>query len=102
MPSLNGLYKELDKEGFTLLLINIGEEPERVQQAVTARGYVAPVLVDADGRLMDAYGVRATPTAFVIGRDGTLRGRAVGPRSWASPAGRALLQALLRESPAGR
>jgi hypothetical protein len=33
--------------------------------------------------------------AFVIDRDGAIVGRAVGPRPWTGPDGRALFRALL-------
>lgn len=79
----------------TVLLMNIREERGKVARAVAERGYVAPVVLDADGEVSDAYGIRATPTAFVIARDGTIVGRAVGPRPWTGPDGRALFQALL-------
>lgn len=101
MPSLHPLARELDAEGLSLLLVDIREGREVVARAVSDRRYTAPVVLDADGRVTEAYGVRATPTVFVIDRDGTLLGRAVGPRPWTEPAGRALLKALLgRRSPA--
>ena len=45
------------------------------------------------------YGVIATPTAFLIDRQGRLLGRIVGPRDWASPAGTALIAGLLTGAP---
>jgi peroxiredoxin len=93
---MNGLHKELEGQGFTLLLVDMGEDRETVARVVAERGYTAPVVLDSDERVKQAYGVRGTPTVVVIGRDGTILGRALGPRPWAGPAGRALLQALLR------
>lgn len=100
MPSIDSLQTELAKDGLTILLVNITEARETVARAVTARGYAARVLLDLDGRVTDAYRVQATPTVYLIGRDGTLLGKAVGPRPWTEPPGRALLTALLR--PASR
>lgn len=79
----------------SVLLINIREDRETVARAVAERGYLATVLLDLGGAVSDAYGIRATPTAFLIARDGTLVGRAIGPRPWTGPDGRALFQALL-------
>ena len=59
------------------------------------RGYVATVVLDVSGAVSDAYGIHATPTTFLIARDGTIVGRAIGPRAWAGPDARALFQALL-------
>ena len=38
----------------------------------------------------------STPSVFIIGRDGMILESAVGPRPWTEPAGRALLEALVR------
>lgn len=95
MPSIDSVQKELGKDGLTVLLVNVGERRETVAQVVAARGYTARVLLDLDGRAMEAYRVQATPTVYLIGRDGTLLGRAVGPRPWTEPSGRRLLTALL-------
>ncbi len=102
MPSLNALAKEMDRDGLSLLLVDLGEDRRTVQRVVKARGYLAPVLLDASGAVMEAYGVRATPTVVLVGRDGTLRGRAIGPRPWTGAEGRALLRLLLAEPPPSR
>ncbi len=96
MPSIDTLQTEFDRDGLTVLLVDIMEPQETVAQVATARGYTARVLLDPDGRVSDAYRVQATPTAYLIGRDGLLLGRAIGPRPWTQASGRALLAALLR------
>jgi hypothetical protein len=55
----------------------------------------APVLLDGDGRVTRDYRVRATPTTFVVGRDGRLVAWAAGTRDWDGKAGRAFLDALV-------
>jgi len=96
LPSIDTLHAEFDKDGLTVLLVNIMEPRETVAQVATARGYTARVLLDPDGRVSDTYRVQATPTVYLIGRDGLLLGRAIGPRPWTQASGRALLAALLR------
>ena len=61
-----------------------------------ARRYTARVLLDSDGKVSKAYRINATPTVFLIGRDGTILADAIGPRPWTEPEGRALLAALLK------
>ena len=95
MPSINALGAELSGEGLTVLLVDIVESRDVVAKTVAARGYTARVLLDSTGHVADAYRVTATPTTYLIGRDGVLLGGAVGPRPWTSPSGRALLHALL-------
>ena len=95
MPSINQLHREWDAKGVTVLLVDIREDRATVARTVAERGYVAPVVLDRDGDVTDTYGVNATPTAFLVARDGTIVGRAIGPRPWTGPDGRALFQALL-------
>jgi hypothetical protein len=90
------LFRDLAPRGLSVVLVNLGEGRETVRQAVRARGYQAPVLLDGGGEVASLYSVNATPTTFVIGRDGRLLGRAIGPRPWNAPPGRALLDAVLR------
>jgi hypothetical protein len=95
LPSINQVHREWEPKGVTVVLVDIREDRAKVARAVTERGYVAPVVVDRDGAVSEAYGIHATPTAFLIARDGTIVGRAIGPRPWTGPDGRALFQALL-------
>ena len=95
MPSINQVHREWEPKGVTVLLVDIREDRATVARAVAERGYVAPVVLDLNGSVSDAYGVHATPTVFLIARDGTIVGRAVGSRPWTGPDGRALFQALL-------
>ena len=95
MPStVETLYRERKDRDFTVLAIDIQEDPAKVEAWVKARGLTLPVLLDRDGAVTGAYRVNATPTAVLIGRDGRQVARAVGTRPWGSPAGRALLDAL--------
>jgi hypothetical protein len=95
LPSINQLYREWESKGVSVLLVDIREDRAKVARTVSERGYVAPVVLDRDGAVTEAYGVHATPTAFLVARDGTIVGRAIGPRPWKGPDGRALFQALL-------
>ena len=95
MPSIDALAKELAPAGLTVLFVDIGEDASVVARAVRERGYSVPVILDADMRVAQAYRVLATPTVVLVGRNGHVLTTAVGPRSWASPEGRALLRGLL-------
>jgi hypothetical protein len=67
-----------------------------VKRTVTARGYTAPVLLDASGDLTGrAYGVFGPPTAYLVDREGRLVGRIVGGRDWKSEAARDVIRGLV-------
>ena len=93
------MHKEFGPRGLSILLINIQESRETAARWVKAKGITPRVLLDPDGTVTVAYRVRATPTVVLIGRDGRMVGRAIGIRAWTSPAGRALLNALLQQTP---
>ena len=92
---MNALYEEFKGRGFVLLLVSMGEDAEVVRRAVTARGYTAPVLLDAARQVSDAYAVTGTPTVSIVDRHLAVIGRAIGRRDWAGEAGRRLIAALL-------
>jgi Redoxin len=98
LPSINQVHREWASQGVSVLLVDIREDRPKVARAVAERGYVAPVVLDVDGSVSDAYGIHATPTTFLIARDGTLVGRAIGPRPWTGPDASALFRALLAPS----
>lgn len=78
-----------------MLLINLGEDKERVRKAVKSRGYRARTLLDTSREVAGDYAVLGTPTVFLITRAGLVAGRAIGRREWDSPAARAVFDALL-------
>ena len=89
------LTRERRGQPFTVLAVSIDEPKDLVASWVKGAGVTLPVLLDYDGAVARDYRVTATPTAFVIGRDGRLVARASGNRKWEGPAGRALFDALV-------
>jgi AhpC/TSA family protein len=83
-------------QGLTVLLVDLWEKHARVAKTVADRGYAMRVVIDPDGTVSNAYRVSRTPTVYLVGKDGTLVGWAIGPRPWTEPVGRALLDALLK------
>ncbi len=92
------MHRELSGRSLSVLAVNIQESPSTVAAWVREKKVTIPVVLDADGEVTRQYGVIATPTVFLIDREGRLVGRVVGPRDWSSPAGRALLASLLSTS----
>lgn len=88
---------EYRPKGLELVLVNMGENEDRVRAAVKSRGYRARVALDADLDVSGQYGVRGTPTVFLVNRQGLIVGRAIGMREWTEARARAVLEALLAE-----
>ncbi len=100
MPStIEQVQNEFAPQGLAILLINIQESRETAGRWVKANKITPRVLLDLDGSVTVAYRITGTPGVVLVGRDGKMVGRAIGTRGWTSPAGRALLNALLQPSP---
>lgn len=96
MPaSLERLQRELRDRHFTVLAVNIKDTKEEVGPWVQARGLSPVVLLDTNGVVADIYRVRATPTAYLIGRDQRMVGRIRGTRGWDEGPTRELIEYLL-------
>ena len=96
MPStVERLHRDLSPRGLSVVAVNIQEGQATVAAWAREKGVTIPILLDTDGEATRQYGVIATPTSFLIDRQGRLLGRMVGPRDWASPPGKALLAGLL-------
>jgi thiol-disulfide isomerase/thioredoxin len=93
--TIERLTRERKDQPFAVLAVNIEEPRDLVAGFVRSAGVSAPVLLDGDGRVTRDYRVRATPTTFVVGRDGRLVAWAAGTRDWDGKAGRAFLDALV-------
>ncbi|HXA94267.1 MAG TPA: TlpA disulfide reductase family protein [Candidatus Dormibacteraeota bacterium] len=89
------VHRERRGQPFAVLPVSIEEPKDLVASWVKGAGVTPSVLLDYDGSVARDYGVTATPTTFVIGRDGRLVARAAGTRPWDGPAGRALIDALI-------
>jgi len=60
------VHGEWEPRGVTVVLVNIREDRAKVARVVAQRGYAAPVALDLDGSVSEAYGIHATPMAFVV------------------------------------
>jgi peroxiredoxin len=95
------LHEDPSLRGLTIIAVNIQESRSTVANWIKEKKITFPVVLDADGDLTRRYSVIATPTAFLIDRQGRLLGRVVGPHDWASPEAKALIAGLLN-TPTGR
>ena len=78
-PVIEAFYDRHKTEGFTVLAINVQEDPDRVREFVDDMGLGLPVLLDRQGEVTARYRVRGLPTSFLIGRDGTILEKHIGP-----------------------
>lgn len=95
MPAFERLRKSLDQDRFVLLTVTTDLQRDGIRHFLQNLDLHLPVLFDEDREVSGAYMVRALPTTVIIGRTGTVLGRAVGPRVWDSPEAIDLMQQLM-------
>ncbi len=95
MPSLARLQQQLDPKKFVLLTVTTDLQRQGIAQFLSHAGISLPVFFDDDQEVSRSFMVRGLPTTVVVGRDGTLLGRAVGPRVWDSQESVALMRQMV-------
>jgi len=91
VPLLQQAYLQHRAEHLALLGVTFRDLPSDSRRFLRAHHATYPALPDTDGAVATAYGVRAVPQLFFIGRDGRIRDRIYGRT------GQALLDRTLRE-----
>ena len=89
MPDIQKLYERSPQEGEKAVIVlgvaapKLGSEKNEagIKAFMDKNGYTYPVLMDKGGKLFEAYGIRAIPTTYLIGRNGNILGRVQGALS---------------------
>jgi peroxiredoxin len=89
------VQEDLKQQGLVVLAVSIKEDPATVGAWTRKVNLPFPVFLDEDASAARAWRVTVTPTVFLIDKRGRVVGKAIGNKPWSSPAGRALLAALL-------
>jgi len=79
MPALQQLADELRDRPFVLYSVDLQEDAAQVQTFQHDFGLNLYAVLDEDGDVTRAYGVRALPATFVIDQRGVLRQQRLGP-----------------------
>ena len=96
---LSGIERAKAAAGLTVIAVHTPELPEErpaenVRAAVRRLGITGPVMLDADYSYWHALDNAYWPAFYLIGRDGTLRGTAIGEMHRDTPAAQRLEQAI--------
>ncbi|MGI5865513.1 MAG: TlpA family protein disulfide reductase [Myxococcales bacterium] len=86
MPSMDKLAKALAGEDFEMLAVSVDESWEPVDAFFKDVEPAFRVLHDDGAKWAEAFGTSKFPETYLIGPDGRLRAKFVGPRDWSHPA----------------
>jgi peroxiredoxin len=95
MPAMQRLYERLAPAGLHLVAVSVDEVAETANRFRDRLQLTFDVLSDPDKRVSDAYQTYRYPETLLIGRDGVVVERYVGPRDWDSPLYEARIRRLL-------
>ena len=80
MPEFQTLWEQHEGEDdLTVLAVNWRDPVDGVQSFIDEFGLTFPVVRDASGEVLDAYGLLGLPGTFFIDAEGVLRARVLGP-----------------------
>lgn len=97
IPSLQRLYAAYGAKGLKLVAVSIDDyvSEDSIKAFAKNFGVTFEVLHDSTHSIERAYQATGYPETFVIGREGTIRRRWIGPDDWSSQGNRALVAQLL-------
>jgi cytochrome c-type biogenesis protein len=79
MPEFQEAYDEHRENGFTILAVNNQERAEQVTEFGEELNLTFPLLMDERGDIQAQYGVVNYPSTYLIGPDGVILDRHLGP-----------------------
>jgi peroxiredoxin len=82
MPAMQRLYETLGGSGFELLAISVDEDPALVEGFRDRLGLTFPILLDPDQRVARGWQTFRFPETLLVGPDGVVVERYVGPKEW--------------------
>ncbi|MDD2898745.1 MAG: TlpA disulfide reductase family protein [Desulfuromonadaceae bacterium] len=83
MPAMDGLFREYQRKGLSVIAVNVGQPRQVVQEAVAGLGISYPVLLDMERTTAAPYDIVGVPRTIIIDRTGIIRFKIIGsaPRS---------------------
>ena len=101
IPTLEKLYQEYSGKGLKLVAVSIDDYVSEDSIRAFARnfGMTFEVLHDSTHAIERQYQATGYPETFVIGKEGTIRKKWIGPDDWSSQGNRALVAQLLGLEP---
>jgi thiol-disulfide isomerase/thioredoxin len=73
MPHLSRLYEKYRASGFTVLAVNIDEDPQKAARLAAQLGMRFPVLMDTEKKVSRLYDLSTMPSTVLVDRDGRVR-----------------------------
>ena len=96
MPVMERLHRNYGGRGLAVVAVNFGESRSEIEAFTKQLQVTFLAALDTDGTVARAFGVRGLPVTFLLDQGGRILWKAIGPREWDGPDGRAYFEQLLR------
>jgi cytochrome c biogenesis protein CcmG, thiol:disulfide interchange protein DsbE len=97
-PALIALHRDISQRGGMVLGISLDDDPNAYQGFLEKHGVNFPTYMDKTKQIPLTYGTSMYPEAYIIGRDGRIVRKVVGPQNWTGPEMTAIFDNLLPAS----
>ncbi len=102
LPAMQRLHRELSGSSFELVAVSVDADQDPVLRFQKRLGLGFTLLLDADQRVARSYQTFRFPETLLIGRDGVILERYVGPKEWDAPVYLDRIRRLLKDSRGAR
>jgi len=73
VPLLNRMQDKYGGKGISIIAISVGDPARDVIDYAASHGLKYPLALDSNASVAHLYGIKGTPTAVLIGKDGTIK-----------------------------
>ncbi len=101
MPAMERLYRAFAGSDFELIAVSVDDDEAAVGAFVNRLGLSFPILMDPSKKVAIAYQAFRFPESLLVGRDGVVLERYVGPKDWDADAYLDRIRRLLDDGAAG-
>ncbi len=95
LPTLERFSRQVLGSDIEVLAISVDESGESLKDFLNKNKVHFPVLRDPDRAAAGSYGTLKFPETYVVGRDGVVRYKVIGPMDWSLRSNVELVRALL-------
>ena len=95
IPTLEQFSQQVAGTDIVVLAISVDENADALKTFLEKNSLHFPVLRDPGGKTAGSYGTTKFPETYVVGRDGLVRYKVIGPMDWSLRTNVEIIRALL-------
>jgi peroxiredoxin len=95
IPTLERFYQQVLGADIEVLGVSVDDSADVLKAFLDKNKVHFPVLRDPGGKTARSYGTLKFPETYIVGRDGMVRHKIIGPMDWSVPANVEAVRSLL-------